>query len=101
MEIFIHDPTLRKGYFFFCKTKDWSNEDEVRLVQSRIDPHNKVKINAKSLTRIIIGKDMTPENEAQIREWAKQRESELTVAKASYDAVSRSIKIREGPSDVS
>ncbi len=93
MEIFIDDPTLRKGYFFFCKTKDWSSEDEVRLIQSRVDPNNKLKINAKWLTRIIIGKDMTSENEAQVREWAKQREPELAVTKASYEAVSRSIKI--------
>lgn len=96
MEISIDDPLLRLGYFFFCKTTDWSNEDEVRLVQSRLDPHNKVKLKDPNwLTRIITGKDMKPEHERQIREWATQREPQLTVVNAYYDAVTRSIKIRD------
>jgi hypothetical protein len=95
MDISIDDPTLRKGYFFFCKTKDWSNEDEVRVVQSRVDPHNKVQISAKWLTRIIIGKDVKPEHEDQIREWARLRKPELKVVKAYYDAPSRAIKVKE------
>lgn len=95
MEIFVHDPLITRGYFFFCKTTDWSNEDEVRVVQSRVDPHSKVNVDPNCLTRIIIGKDMKPEHEDQIREWARQREPELKVVRAYYDAPSRAIKVKE------
>ncbi len=94
MEISLDDPLLTCGYFFFCKTTDWRDEDEVRVVQSRRHPNNRVRINPNCLTRIIIGKDMKPEHEKQIREWAKQREPQVTVANAYYDAVTRCIKIR-------
>lgn len=95
MEIRLDDPLLTRGDFFFCKTNDWSNEDEVRVVQSRRDPNNRVRINPNCLTRIIIGKDMKPEHEEQIREWAEHREPQLEVVNAYYDAASRSIKLKE------
>jgi hypothetical protein len=93
MEISLDDPLLSCGYFFFCKTSDWSNEDEVRVVQSRRFPNNRARIDPNCLTRIIIGKTMKKEHEEQIREWARQREPELRIVKAYYDAASRSIKI--------
>jgi hypothetical protein len=57
MEISIDDPALRHGYFLFCKTRDWSNEDEVRLVLARNDGRSKVRFTPSSLTRIILGKE--------------------------------------------
>jgi hypothetical protein len=47
------------------------------------------------LTRIILGKEMSEEHRKQIREWAKQREPELTFVDAYYDATHRAIKLRE------
>ena len=95
MEISITDPSLRGGYFLFCKTSNWSNEDEVRLVLARNDGRSKVKFNPRWLTRIILGKDMSEDHKKQIREWAKQREPELTIVTAYYDAAQRAIRIRE------
>jgi hypothetical protein len=95
MEISIKDPALRGGYFLFCKTRNWSNEDEVRLVLPRNDGRSKVKFNPRWLTRIILGKDMSEDHKQQIREWAKQRKPELTVVTAYYDATKRAIRIKE------
>jgi len=96
MEISITDPALLNGYFLFCKTSNWSNEDEVRLVLSRKDGRSKVRLNdPRWLTRIILGKDMSEKHKAQIREWAKERVPELTVVDAYYDAIHRAIKLRE------
>ena len=95
LEISVDDPLLTRGYFFFCKTNDWSNEDEVRVVQSRRDPGNRARINPHCLTRIIVGKDIKAEHAEQIREWARQREPQLRVVNAYYDAASRSIKLKE------
>ena len=95
MEISITDPALLGGYFLFCKTRNWSNEDEVRLVLARNDGRTKVRFNPYWLTRIILGKEMSEVDKEQIREWAKQRDPELTVADAYYDAALRAIKLRE------
>ncbi len=95
MEVSITDPALLDGYFFFCKTRDWSNEDEVRLVLGRKDGRKKVKFDPRWLTRIILGKEMSVGHRKQIREWAKQREPELTVVDAYYDPTHRAIKLRE------
>jgi hypothetical protein len=66
---------------FFCKRKDWSNEEEVRLVLPR-SKGSKVKIAPDWLTRVILGKDMTDSNRKLVREWASQRKLTLAVADA-------------------
>lgn len=95
MAIKITDPALTHGYFLFCKTSDWSYEEEVRLVLSRRDPRSKVRIDPNWLTRVILGKSMSEEHRKQIREWCKRRDPELPVADAYYDAVHRAIRIHE------
>lgn len=70
--------------WFFCKAPQWSNEEEVRVLVPRQDPHN-VTINPNSLTRIILGWQMPESDQRQIREWAKERKPELTVVAASWD----------------
>ena len=96
MEISITDSALLKGYFLFCKTSNWSNEEEVRLVLSRKDGRSKVKLNdPRWLTRIILGKSMADADASQIIEWAKQRQPELKVMTAYYDPLHRAIRIKE------
>ena len=80
----------RSGYWFFFKSQEWSNEEEVRLVQPR-GFKSTVSYNPKWLTRLILGKDMSPEHQALLREWAKQREPELLVVNAYYDDVDQVI----------
>lgn len=96
MEISVTDPSLLSGYFLFCKTREWSCEDEVRLVLSRKDGRIKVRLNDPAwLTRIILGKAMSEENRNTIRLWAKERTPELKVATTYYDATQRAIKLRD------
>ena len=96
MEISVTDPSLLNGYFLFCKTRDWSCEEEVRLVLSRNDPRIRVKFDPVWLTRIILGKAMSEENKNTVRVWAKERKPELAVVTTCYDATQRAIKLLEG-----
>jgi hypothetical protein len=93
MEILITDPSIKNGDFFFCKTLDWANEEEVRLVLPR-GKGSKVKFDPHWLKRLILGKDMSEADQSSIREWAAEREPELTVVNAYLDPVSRSLKLR-------
>jgi hypothetical protein len=86
---------LLSGHFLFCKSRDWSCEDEVRLVLPRNDGRIKVKFDPVWLTRIICGKAMSEENKNTIRLWAKERKPELAVAITYYDATQRAIKLRD------
>ena len=95
MEISVTDPSLLSGHFLFCKSREWSCEDEVRLVLPRKDGRIKVKFNPAWLTRIILGKAMSEENNNTIRLWAKERKPELAVATTYYDASQRAIKLRD------
>ena len=73
-----------------CKRPEWSNEEEVRLIGARLT-EPQVTINPRWLTRIILGKDMSPENQQQIRLWAKQRDrSFLWLALTSMNCIKRS-----------
>ena len=53
---------------FFRKTPDWSNEEEVRVVGPTI-ADAVVPFDPRLFTRIILGKDINPEHEKQIRAW--------------------------------
>ena len=83
-ELGIADPELRTGLFFFCKTKPWSYEEEIRLVLPR-GKGCKVKIEPRWLTRVILGKEMSEANRKLVREWARQRDPALVVVTARYD----------------
>lgn len=94
MEIPITDPGIKNGDFFFCKTREWAIEEEVRLVVPR-GKGSKVKFDPRWLKRLILGKDMSEADRALIREWVKQREPELAVVNAYSDPVTRSIQLKE------
>jgi hypothetical protein len=96
MEIPITDPDLRNGNFLFCKTREWRCENEVRLVLPRKDGRSKIPFNPIWLTRIILGKAMTLENQITIRLWARERKPELSVVNTYYDATQRAIRLHEG-----
>ena len=89
----VNNQEHRNGYWFFYKSQDWSNEQEVRLVQPRGYKATS-KFNPVLLNRLILGKDMSPTNRALLREWAKQREPELLVVSAYFDEVDQVIKLK-------
>jgi hypothetical protein len=89
----VSNPEYPKNYFFYCKRQEWSNEEEIRLIGLPTTPAI-VKIDPRWLTRIILGKDMSPDHEKQIREWAKQRQPELTIDHAYFDELDLELRLR-------
>jgi hypothetical protein len=83
-----------KSYFLWCKREDWRGEEEVRVIVLRGGSEKTVKFDSRLLTRIILGKNIAPEHEARVRGWAKEREPELVVAKAHFDALSQKLVLR-------
>ena len=53
-----------------------------------------VTIDPRWLTRLILGKDMTVENENIIRSWAKQRVPELCIVRAYFDELHQKLLLR-------
>lgn len=102
IEVDIRNPEHRSGYWLFCKKLEWSNEEEVRLVLPR-HQGSKVKIDPHWLRRVILGKDMSEENQNIIRKWARERQPELVVATAYYDELDQMLRLRNlvtGPASV-
>ena len=93
MEIPITDPGIKNGDFFFCKTREWAIEEEVRLVVPR-GKGSKVKFDPRWLKRLILGKDMSerPRFNSRVGQTA---EPELAVVNAYSDPVTRSIQLKE------
>ena len=81
LEIDITDPSHRNANWFFYKSTDWSNEEEVRSGASQaIEPFN-----PRALTRVILGKDIPKDREEQIRKWAVQRDPPVAVVNTVWD----------------
>jgi hypothetical protein len=53
-----------------------------------------VNIKPEWLTRIILGQNISGENERAVREFCKQRKPELIAVKSRYDPLDQSMKIR-------
>ena len=90
----LNDSENRDAKFLVCKRSEWSNEEEVRLLRARGSGPT-VSIEPQWLTRIVLGKNMAPDNEKQIREWAVQRQPELRVTPAYFDDLHQEIRLKE------
>jgi hypothetical protein len=77
------DPEFKNGDFLFYKDQEWSNQEEVRLVLPS-GKGTKAKIEPHWLTRVILGTRMSDAHYKLIREWASERELELTVVSARF-----------------
>jgi len=88
----LNDANNRSASFLVCKRPEWSNEEEVRLIRAR-GSGPQVKIEARWLTRIILGKNMSPEHQAQIRDWTKLRQPELAVVQAFFDDLYQELRL--------
>lgn len=88
------DPAQRTPRFLIYKRPEWSNEEEVRLIRER-NSKPTVNVDPRWLTRIIIGKDMTEENEGLVRSWAKQRVPQLCVARAYFDELDQRLTLKD------
>lgn len=94
-ELDVSDPSHAALEWHFCKSPNWSAEEEVRLVipQGRGGPY--FPINPEWLTRVVLGKEMSESNRAQIRQWARERVPELKVAVADFDVLDRRLHIKD------
>jgi hypothetical protein len=86
------DSNNRSPEFLVHKRPEWSNEEEVRLIRAR-GSGPIVQIQPQWLTRIILGKNMSPDHQKQIGEWAKQRIPELAVAQAYFDELHQELRL--------
>lgn len=89
----VNNPEHRTGYFFYSKRQECSNEEEIRLIGLPGTPPT-TKFDPRWLTRLILGKDMSDDNQKQIREWAKQRHPELAVVQAYFDELRQMLALR-------
>jgi hypothetical protein len=90
----LNDSKNRSASFLVCKRPEWSNEEEVRLIRAR-GTGPKVKIDPRWLSRVILGKDMSPDQQRKIRDWAKEREPELLVVRAYFDELHQEVRLEE------
>jgi hypothetical protein len=91
----VTNPEQRRAYFLYCKRPEWSDEEEVRMVQLRGSGSSTLKIDPHWLTRLILGMHVTETHEKAIRDWALQREPQLVVVKAYFDELFQKLLIRE------
>ena len=92
----MNDSKQRSAMFLVHKRQDWCNEEEVRLISKRgSSPYTKIQ--PDWLTRIILGKDMREEHRVQIREWARERDPNLTVVQARFDALRHELQLTTLP----
>jgi hypothetical protein len=80
-------------FLFFCKSKDWSNEEEARILLLR-GSNAVVRIEPRWLTRLILGENTSDDHRQLIRQWAKLREPELAVVSAYYDELHQVLRLR-------
>lgn len=92
LQMDVNNPEHTNGFWFFCKRPEWSNEEEVRLVLPR-RLGSKAELDPSWLKRLILGKNVSQQNEQTVRAWAQQRVPDLAVVKAQYDPVEQKIKL--------
>jgi hypothetical protein len=80
------------GTFYFQKRREWSNEEEVRVLTRRNVPAV-ITIDPVLLTRIILGKDMTLDLRATIVHWAQERNPQLVVERAEYNIAAQALRL--------
>ena len=54
-----------------------------------------IKIDPNLLTRIILGKDMSPRHRAQIKQWTTRRTPPLVIAEACWDECELALLLKE------
>lgn len=89
----ITDQAQVNANFFYYKSKDWRNEEEIRILAPRssqaiirFDPH--------LLTRIILGKNMSEHHRTIIQGLAQQHSHKFVVVNAEFDELQQRLTIR-------
>jgi hypothetical protein len=88
----IDDGHISPVWYVF-KHPDWRSEEEVRIVLPRKLGGPVFDIPPHILTRVILGKDVSPADNERIRVWASARTPPLPVAITTYDQFTRSFAL--------
>jgi hypothetical protein len=72
---------------------DWRCEEEVRIILPQKLGGPEFDLSPNILTRVILGRNMPPEDIERIREWAARRAPRLEVAVTTYDAFKRTLDV--------
>jgi hypothetical protein len=75
--------------WYIFKHPDWRCEQEVRIVLPRKFGGPKFALSPSILTRVILGRNMPPDDAERIRVWGASRKPPLPVAVTTYDQFTR------------
>jgi hypothetical protein len=81
----ITGPDRFEPYFLFYKTKRWENEEELRMIAQQGADSNAL-FDPQRLTRIILGRSISEQYGAIIRQWAGLRKVPLCVVSEANPA---------------
>jgi len=73
--------------WLYVKSRDWANEEEVRIILPPTYDGPLFELPPGVLSRVILGKDMDARKVGQIREWAERRNPSASVVSAKWDDV--------------
>jgi hypothetical protein len=79
--------------WFFYKSPDWSNEEEVRLVLPKALGGPVLPFHPQLLHRVILGKDMSPENVQTVAQWGRERVPHIAVVTTRWDTINLQLVI--------
>jgi hypothetical protein len=89
----VTDPEQVNANFLFYKSKEWSNEEEVRIVAPR-GSQAIIQFDPKLLTRIILGKNMAESHRKKILDLVEQRPYKLTIVSTEFDELEQRLIVR-------
>jgi hypothetical protein len=76
----------------FSKHRDWSNEQEVRLFL-RIEAAPVLHLTPHAISRVILGKDLSPRHVSLLREWGARRQPSLPIVTTRWNAFDAKLEI--------
>jgi hypothetical protein len=79
--------------WYLFKHPDWRCEEEVRIILPQKFGGPEFDLSPNVLTRVILGRNMPPDDVERIREWAARRAPRLDVAVTTYDAFKRTFDV--------
>jgi len=80
------------SYFFFNKSKEWSNEEEVRIVLPLKTQHP-IAFDPALLTRVILGYRISEEDKSQIITWTDKCQIPLLLVQTRYISFTHKLEL--------
>jgi len=71
--------------WYFYKSAEWSNEEEIRIVCSRVFGRPTLRVFPGVLSRVILGEKMRRDDVVRVTRWATQRARPMSLVMAKFD----------------